>query len=1121
MQTLKRTFLILAALLSAMGAVAQDYAAHSLLATGRWFKIPVSSAGVYKITTREVNALSLVPCSQIALYGLPGGMLSASNAQVQPDDLLPVATEVVDVNGNGLFDEEDYLLFYGEGPHVWRFVGNDQRFEYQMHAYANYNYYFLTTDGTASDKLRVHPYVLDESNRPDIVSHTGVALYHEDRINTHGGGQVWVADKFTPSLDSRSVTLTLPGTPVDGTVLARYALANVSESYAQFKMQHASRTALHYLQLGSPYQTFCESFTQNQGSEATFTCTYMPSESSAAGYLDFIELNALVPSTYRSGQLTLRNSQDIGGTHVCRFVVEGSTEGVIVWDVTSPNQPVSHPVSSLTGNNFYFYGRAEVARTFMVFTSNDALRPSGITPLENQDIHGVETPDYVIVTHADFTEQAIRLAVLHRQEEGLNTLVVTQEQVFNEFSSGKPDPFAIRQMLRCLREKNTDSNNAPRYLLLFGKGTYDNRDILNAHQRTVVTYQTPSSFDSESGAYPSDDVYGYLGKTSISEFDGSLSVSIGRLPAKTPAEAKHMVDKIDNYMHRHDLADDNVRGDWRNYVALLADDADPSCPFDTNFASDSETLARNIKKQYPQYNIDRIYADAYEQLSGADGSYYPDVNNALRQRMNYGCLLLNYIGHGSSNYIGTERYMEFSDIEKYTNTDRLAFFVTSTCTFGKYDHVNDVCGAEVFLLADAAGVGIVSAARPIHHIQKFNANICLNALNPDNTIGDALRLAKNATSVSHCIALLGDPALHLSIPRNEVVVTHINGMPVNPAVTDSAEVLSHVSVEGVIQDKDGNIRTDFNGVIYPVVYDREVKCRTLANDNDSTEVDFVQQKNILYKGRATVTDGHFAYSFIIPRDVSYHFDYAKLSHYARTSTEDATGQYGNIMFGGFNEDMVITEVHPDIKLYISDTNFRNGGLTNETPTLYARLKDSVGINAAGSGLGHDITAVVDGNPFSTIILNDFFEPDIADSRNGEVRYTLGKLDEGRHTITLKCWNIFNHSSSETIEFYVINDRTPQIGLFQSAPNPAHQRTNIRVEHNLPDAILSATIDIFDMKGSLVRSLTPVQGDCVLTCPWDFTAGNGSLVPRGIYVARVVITSTDGQHLTQTTKIVRN
>jgi hypothetical protein len=390
-------------------------------------------------------------------------------------------------------------------------------------------------------------------------------------------------------------------------------------------------------------------------------------------------------------------------------------------------------------------------------------------------------------------------------------------------------------------------------------------------------------------------------------------------------------------------------------------------------------------------------------------------------------------------------------------------------------------------------------------------------------MGDALRMAKNEVSVSHCIILLGDPALHLSIPTNEVVVTSINGREVDPEVTDSAEVLSRVTVEGEIRSGDGSLVSDFNGTIYPIVFDREVKSSTLANDNDSTEVDFYQQKSVLYKGREAVSNGRFSYSFIIPRDVAFHYDYAKLSHYARSDRDDASGQYSNIMFGGFNEDTELTELRPQVKLYINDTNFRNGGITNETPTLYAHLYDSIGINAAGSGIGHDITAIIDGNPYSTVTLNDYYEPDIEDSRNGEVFYTLGKLEEGPHTLTLKCWNIFNYSGSATIDFVVANDRRKQIGQFVSAPNPAHDHTTIRIEHNMANAVQSAIVDIYDIRGSHLRQFTPTlsTGGCVIAIPWDFRAANGIVVPNGIYIARVTITTTAGEVLTQTTKVIRN
>lgn len=1115
--------MLLMAHFGACNVVAQPtFAHHSKCANGTWYKIPISETGIYKLTTSDIAALNGTPCNHIALYGAPGGMLSSNNMDEHIDDMVPTAIEVVDANKNGVFEADDYILFYGEGANIWRYVSNDQRFEYAVHAYANNNYYYLTVSEEMAEtaSLRIQSTNL-EANQPDLTSHTAVALYHPDNINTHGSGQIWVADKFSVGLTQHTYNLSLPGIKSGDEILARYAFASISTTSTKFEMRLGSSSHQHVLYNGTLYQTYRVSFTVQNNNTANITCTFTPYESNAAGYMDYIELNGNVAISYTGGQTFIRNKQRLGVGHSSRFRVQGDGNNVSVWDVTNPSQP-SKTAPQVENNKFSFVGLTDVPRTFLAFSPNDVLHPTGIVPLPNHDIHGAEVPDYVIVTHKDFVRQAEQLAELHRQHNGLNVLVVTQEEVFDEFSSGRQDPIAIRQMMRCLRAKSDDGIN-PRYLLLFGKGTYDNRDILGLHQRSVVTYQTPGSFDSEGSSYPSDDIFGYIDNNIANEFAGSLSVGIGRLPASTPEQADHLVDKIAGYLTRRDLSHEDIRGDWRNYVALLADDADPSCSGDTNFASDSEITAKLIKQTYPQFNLDRIYADSYIQQSGADGSYYPDVNNALKQRMDYGCILLNYIGHGSNGYIGTERYMQLTDIEKYANTDRLPFFVTSTCSFGKYDMTDDVCGSEAFVLADAAGIGVVAAARPIHHVQSFNTSLCLFALDPANSVGDALRMAKNKVNMPHCITLIGDPAIHLDLPKNEIVVTKINDHLVQPDVTDSAEVLSRVTVEGEIRDNDGNILTDFNGEIFPIVFDREVACHTLANDNDSTEVNFVQQKSILYKGHSTVEGGKFTYSFIIPRDVSYSYDFAKLSHYARSSNDDATGQYDNIMFGGFDEDVVIGELHPDVELFIGDTNFRNGGLTNETPCIYARLTDSVGINAAGSGLGHDITATIDGNPYSTVTLNDFFEPDIADSRNGEIRYTLGKLDEGIHTLTLKCWNIFNYSGSATIEFRVANDRKVEIGQFAAAPNPAHDRTTIRIEHNQTSAISSIRIDIFDMRGQRVKTLEPsVPNDaCVIACPWDFCASNGTQLPRGIYVARVTLTTTDGMQHSQITKVVRN
>ncbi len=1099
---------------------AQDsFTTTSKLCSGTWYQMPIAATGMYCITTADLPALRGVSLNNIAIYGAPGDMLPESNREPRIDDLVPTAISILD-DGDGLFDDNSRILFYAEGPHVWRLVNEDQRIEYRVHAYANNNYYYLTTTSQASGQelapLRIA--TAEEIANPEavIATHTAVAAISNDNFNAFGGGQLWMSDKFSNTLKSHTYTLSLPSASQNGTVKARYGLGVNSTLSSQFILTCGNSRRTQSFLSGRWYNTFLETF-DNTSASPSLQVTFEPRENNATGYFDFIELNAPASNRYAGEPLTFYHYQMVNAPATARFTFDGSLMPDEVWDITQPNAAVRHPM--VQGS---FSSEAGNYRAFIAFRLSDIQRhPSRLTLLSNQNIHGDEAADLVIVTHKDFLAQAQRLADIHTLYEGLSTQVYTQEQVYNEFSSGRQDPLAIRQMMRMFYKRGT-----PRYLLLFGKGTYDNRDLEGAHQRTVVTYQTLQSFNDDGATYPSDDIFGFLDDNASFATADRLDIGIGRLPAKDVAEATRLVDKIEQYITKSDLSNDDIRGDWRNYVGLLADDADPSCPHDSVFASDAEILAQRIKREYPQYNIDRIFADAYTHQSAAAGSFYPDVNHALNQRINYGPIFLNYIGHGSAQYIGTERYMELSDIENYANRQRLAFFINSTCSFGHFDSPSQVSGAEAFILAENGGIATVAAARPISHNQRFNTGLCVGSLTPENRIGDAFRQAKNSVNVSHCITLFGDPALRLSFPTYRVQVTHINGRPVNDTVADTATVLSRITVEGTIVNAEGAIVEDFDGDIFPIVFDREIKTQTLANDNDSTQVSFAQQKSVLYKGREQVRNGRFSYSFIVPRDVSYSYAPGKLSHYARSQhlNADATGAYQNILFGGFNEEVEIVESRPAVQLYINDTNFRNGSLVGEQPTLFAILHDSIGINAVGSGLGHDITAVIDDSPNSLIMLNDFYEPDFYDSRGGTVRYTLPKLDNGLHTLTLRCWNIFNFSGSATLSFRVANHRKGEIGSFYCYPNPGRDYTLLRIEHNLAGHLSSALIEIYDMRGQLVRTLqpTPADGSPVLgPIRWDYRNSQGLLLPPGIYTARTLLTDTQGGQYREVTKIVRN
>ena len=1098
-----RKVLIIAALLPLV-AWGQGWKAHSELSQGQWYRLSVAETGVYQLTLADIPTLDGVDISRIALYGGDARQMDEDNLTPESDDLQPYACHIDDRNSNGRFDGNDRLLFFAEGATTWRYSTEAQCYTHQRHAYSNHNYLYLRIDSPTARRIpTLEP---PAANLPDVNTFTLCGLYEQELVNTHNSGQIWVGEKFLNG-NSKSVTVSMPS--ASGALHTRIGLA-VPEAAGQFRISQGGTHHDFSLNSREDYKVVVADF---NGGAAPFTLDFSAA-GSTAGYLDFIEINTTQEASYSAGCLMVYASDTAIGYAQHRLVRNGLSPWV--WDVTRPDSTMAMTTRQ-EGAYTTFVNATNRRRTYAVFAPDQALTPVSISALNNQDLHGAASPDMVIVCHQQFVEQAQRLANLHNILDGLEVLVVAQEQVFNEFSSGKKDPIAIREMMRMFHHR---SDRKPRYLLLFGKGTYDNRDILTLGLPSVVTYQSPTSFSTESFCSVSDDIYGYLHDDEQTMSGSGLDLGIGRLPVKSVAEANLMLDKIERYMMRSDLEQSDMRGDWRTYVALLSDDADPSQAADIDFAISSEYLAQTIERQAPWINLDKIYADSYPQQSGTIGSYYPDVNNALKQRMDYGCLLLNYIGHGADQYIGTERYMELTDIDNYKNYNSLPFFVTSTCSFGKFDKLDGSCGSEVFVLAPGAGVGCVAAARPISHIRNFNTCLSSQCLMPENTVGDALRIAKNRYPMAQnrAITLMGDPALRLSFPEHRVVVTAINGHAVVEGVADSAEVLSRVTVEGEIRNAAGLVQSDFNGIIYPTVFDRKTDCRTLANDNEGTEVDFTPQKNVLSKGRDTVVNGRFAYSFIVPRDVAFRYDSCKMSHYAKADGSDAAGAHLGLLLGGFDENADISETHPSIRLFIGDTTFLSGGMADEKATLWAILFDSVGINSVGSGLGHDITAMLDGNANDLIVLNDFYEPDVNNPKVGHICYQFEQLTPGRHTLTLKAWNIYNYSASASVEFVVRGSDSISLDRLTAYPNPTQHNITLQVGHNCPYGMESARIDIYDMRGRCIRTyhLEPQEGSYTIG-PVDC---NLDEVPDGIYLARVIATTQAGETLTATTKIIK-
>jgi hypothetical protein len=384
-------------------------------------------------------------------------------------------------------------------------------------------------------------------------------------------------------------------------------------------------------------------------------------------------------------------------------------------------------------------------------------------------------------------------------------------------------------------------------------------------------------------------------------------------------------------------------------------------------------------------------------------------------------------------------------------------------------------------------------------------------------IGDIYRLTKRAIGTNELFrnfVILGDPALKLSYPEQKVFTSSINSQVVSATSSDTLKALSLVNISGYVGDKNGNKLTNFNGVVYPTVFDKEVTVYTLANDPLATSAQgsfvtpFVLQKNIIYKGKSEVTNGDFTFSFLVPKDISYNFGKGKISYYAHNGVNDANGYYDKVVVGGSNPNAIADNQGPVVNLYMNDKKFVSGGTTNENPKVYAEITDVSGINTIGTGIGHDVVAILDENSSKPIILNDYYVSDLNTYQSGKIRYPLNELSEGNHTLSLKVWDVQNNSTSAYTDFVVSSQADLALTHILNYPNPFTSKTKFFIEHNQCCVSLKVLIQVYTISGKVVKSINKTinnEGFRFDGIEWDGKDEFGDKLARGVYIYRVSVT----------------
>ncbi|WP_116127789.1 type IX secretion system sortase PorU [Lewinella sp. IMCC34183] len=1118
-----------------------DFAGTSVLASGSVYRFAVPTSGMYKLTrsylTDQLKVdLTGVDPRDIKVFGQPGGMLPETVNDMPPDDLYEQAIQI-EGEGDGSFDGGDYILLYGDGPDSRRYDATGDRFRYTKNIYATENYYYLQV-GTPGRGRRVSDLPTasagTETNSYDVLFRFEEDRYnilHELGGNSHGSGQSWFGEFFKISRERNYPNLvTFPDLLTDRPLRVRARMALRSEARSTFSVEvnnnEIRSTPAPAVIFGAEEQRSAAIPTElvgtapASGDRVNVRVSYpIPAGANQSeAWLDWIEIRGRRRLSFGGqNQFTFRDTETDEAAAVT-FRLASPPADARVWRIDGQDVRAA----SLNAGTFTAPAAGSLYE-YVAFRSNsELLTPRAVGPVANQNLHAIDAADMIIVTHPDFRAQAEVLAEHRRAHNGYTVRVASTQEVYNEFSGGRDDVGAIRNFVRMVYERDADL----RYLLLFGDGSFDHRDIYGLGTNFIPTFQHDGAF-TQVKSFPADDFFGIMTPAVDNQpLAPDLSIAVGRLPIKSADEAGPVVDKLVRYD-----TDPSAFGDWRTRMVFVGDDEDGG-----KHTIDVNRVADAVQSRKPDLNFDKLYFDLFPQQSLSAGDRFPDITEGLDRAVFRGALAVTYLGHGGPRGWAQERVLTIPQIRNWTrpagSPDPIQppVFITATCTFSNYDDASFVSAGEEALLTPRGGViALMTTTRPVFATRNYElTNNTVQAMldRPGGewrSLGDIIRIAKNETTPidrgsflsgdtenARKYTLLGDPATVIAFPQHAVRTTGIDSLPVDLTRSDTVRALQQMRVSGEIVDVSGNLLSTFNGEVYPTIFDKEQTVPTLQQDSDSPLLEIDVQRNIVFRGRATVTNGKFSFEFVVPSDIDYDFGQAKISYYAadRSARTDAAGYYDRLIIGGTGDASNGNDEGPVVDIFLDDTDFVPGSQVDPDPVLLLHLSDDLGINVTGNSIGHDLEAVLDEDSRNPIVLNDYYEADVDNFRSGKVRYPLFDLEPGRHTLTVRAWDVANNSAVSTTDFIVANSSGNALTHVLNYPNPFTTSTCFQFDHTLVGQEVDALIQIYTVNGRLVKTLEAPfavsdgsvrQDDCIR---WDGLDDYGDPLARGVYLYQV-------------------
>ncbi|MCF2503697.1 type IX secretion system sortase PorU [Dyadobacter sp. CY107] len=1031
----------------------------SVLSTGNWYKLAVSQTGIHRIDFSFFRKLGVNPADidprQIRIYSQRSGMLPQPNNALKSNALAENAIMVYGEE-DGKFDGNDAVFFYAEGPHEISFDSVKSELRHQINIYTDSSYYFLTYGQQIG--LRVKPLATITSQKAHLINQFDDYWFHEaETYNLLKSGREWWGEYLINA--PLSFTASIPGIVPASKLKLRTSAIGAAQIATKFLWQlngrQAGEASIGTVSAGTydikalrADATFTINADSSPPDAITVGVAYERNgQSSAQGYLNYVAMHVRRQLRQYANQQVYRFLPESSDTVTYQF--SNASSDWLLWNVSSAQIPAFVNQNIQNGTSSFTTIGGKGSRHYIGFKTDQAIEPFFSQRVDPQNIVSNAAPDLLIVTPAAWKQEAERLAAFRESNDGLETLVVTMDEIYNEFGGGKPDLTAIRDFAKHLYMKEPGKL---KYLLLFGDASFDYKNNLknqSAFQQKswVPVYESRESLNPVY-TYSSDDYFGFMKDsegawTESVAGDHTVDIGVGRLPVKSLSEAQLIVDKLIRYG-----SSGRVLGNWRNNVQFVADDGDGNI-----HQRHADELASLIQLGFMS---SRVFIDAFPQNTGLEGQKAPAVNQIINKKINEGTLILNYTGHGGVSGWAEEQVLTLADMQSARGMDNLPLLFTATCDFGRYDDMGLVSGAELMVLSPrGAAIGAISTTRPVYSSTNFTLSKAFyEALlkeGPHIRLGDIFKETKNNAlvgSLNRNFTLLADPSMQLARARKSIRWAE---------KPDTLRALQKVQLKGQIFDAVTALKDNkFDGVARVVLYDKQITFKTLGNEGRPETYSEFRSK--LFDGRVKVKGGEFICEFVMPKDIDYRVGIGRANVYAvqADSLGDASGQLGVTIGGSAVPETDNTP--PKLTAYMNDASFRDGDLIEPSATLYVMASDENGISISNAGIGHNITLEI--NDTTTITLNDYYTADTDDYRKGVITYPFENLPTGKYLIRVKVWDTYTNFSEIAFGFQVGAFKGIQLNALKVYPNPFDKDLSFELAHNRVNEDVEIVFNIF-------------------------------------------------------------